>query len=177
MPRFLEAAGENGKQQFKQALAFEFGARGIPLLYYGAEDGMGARPGDCRADKRHGEDPEMRAFVEELTALRQSSVALRRGEQKELYYDDDTYAFARVHPDQTMVVAANFDHKTHRRQIPLPQADVQLLDRLSGKVYHTRGEVLEVDLPAHGTLMLEIVGKADPAAAPAEKSWRDWLPF
>ena len=70
-----------------------------------------------------------------------------------------------------MVVAANFDHKAHRRQIPLPQGDVKLVDRLSGRTYQARGEVLEVELPAHGTLMLEIVGKADPTAITTEKGW------
>lgn len=178
MPRFLEAAGPNGKAKFKQALAFEFGARGIPLLYYGAEDSMGIKPGDCRADKRDGDDPEMRAYVEQLTALRQDCVALRRGEQKELCYDDDTYAFARVHPEQTMVVAANFDQKAQRRQIPLPQEGVRLLDRLTGQTYDAHRKTLNVEIPANGTLMLEVVGKAqgDPPV-PQGKSWLSWIPF
>ncbi|MBS2038429.1 hypothetical protein JST97_25850 [bacterium] len=178
MPRFLEAAGPNGKAKFKQALAFEFGARGIPLLYYGAEDSMGIRPGDCRADKRDGDDPEMRAYVEQLTALRQDCIALRRGEQKELSYDKDTYAFARVHPEQTMVVAANFDQKPQRREIPLLQGGVRLLDRLTGQTYDAHGQTLEVEIPANGTLMLEVVGKAQgEAAVPQGKNWLNWIPF
>lgn len=180
MPRFLEAAGDHGKEKFQQALAFEFGARGIPLLYYGAEDAMGQQKGDCRADKRDGADPEMRSFIEKLTEIRHNSVALRRGEQKELYYDKDTYAFARIHPEQTMVVAANFDGQAHLHQIPLPEADVRLKDALTGKVYESQSDILEVEIPARGTLMLEVVGKVEnpsPRPEPLKKSWLDWLPF
>ena len=177
MPRFLEAAGPRAKDKFKQALALEFGARGIPLLYYGAEDSLGLQKGECRADKRDGEDPDMRAFVETFTSLRQNSVALRRGEQKELYVDKNTYAFARVHPEQTMIVAANFDKKARQHSIPMPGNDLRLLDHLTGKTYESQGDRLDVEIGPSGTLMLEVVGKVENPTPRAVKSWLDWIPF
>jgi glycosidase len=181
MPRFLEAAGPRAKDKFKQALALEFCARGIPLLYYGAEDSMGLKKGDCRADKRSGDDPEMQAYVQQLTSLRQSSVALRRGEQKELYYDKDTYAFARVHDEQTIVVASNFDKNAHLHSLPMPDSDLKLVDRITGKTYESQGDRLDVEIPASGTLVLEVVGKVENPKPrpemPQSNSWLDWIPF
>jgi alpha-amylase len=179
MPRFITAAGPNALQKFQQALAVEFTARGIPLLYYGAEDGMGLQKHDLRADKRHGADPQMRAYVEQLTALRQDCIALRRGEQKELYCDDRTYAFARVHPEQTVVAAFNFDRKEAEKTIPLPGANLVLQDRLSGEKFYANGSELDLALPAHGSAILEVVGTHDRPVVKKEPGWLgiDWASF
>lgn len=180
MPRFITAAGPNAKEKFKQALAVEFTVRGIPLLYYGAEDGMGVREDDLRADKRHGEDPDLRAFIKQLTTLRGQNVALRRGEQKELYADERSYAFARVHPEQTVVVAANFAGKEAEKTIPVPGENLVLRDLLTGNEFRSYGSELKLDLPARGTAILEVVGThADPPPPPEEKKfrWTDLLPW
>ena len=181
MPRFITAAGPDAKDKFKQALALEFTVRGIPLLYYGAEDGMGLRGDeDLRADRRSGDDPDMRSFVKTLTGLRHESVALRRGEQKELHCDSTSYAFARIHPDQTIVVAANFDRREKQQTLTVPGQDLVLRDRLSGNTYESLGNQLQLELPAHGTVILEAVGQHEPRPPvppkPEEKTnWLGWL--
>lgn len=178
MPRFVTAAGPHATEKFKQALTMEFTVRGIPLLYYGAEDGMGDRGDkDLRADRRAGGDPELKSFVKTLTALRHDSVALRRGEQKELACDSKSYAFARIHPDQTMVVAANFDDREKAQTLTMPGSDYILKDRLTGKTYEAEGDKLRLDLPPRGTAVLEVVGRHEPRQAPAQapKSWLERL--
>lgn len=157
MPRFLTAAGPNAKKKFRQALAVEFTARGIPLLYYGAEDGMGLEKHDLRADKRHGADPEMREYVTKLAHLSRDSVALRRGTQEELHVDKESYAFCRRHPEETVVVAANFRDYEKELRLTLPQPDMILEDALTGQRFEVAGRELPLQLEGRQTAILRTV--------------------
>lgn len=159
MPRFITAAGPEAKEKFKQALALEFTVRGIPLLYYGAEDGMGLQENDLRADKRHGDDPEMRDFVKTLAHLRHDSPALRRGVQKEIAAEKRFYAFSREAPGDTVLVAANFDDEDMEKTLPLPAAGLVWKEVLSGKIYEPDGSDLSIKLPARGTAVLRALTK------------------
>ena len=159
MPRFITAAGPEAKEKFKQALALEFTVRGIPLLYYGAEDGMGLQENDLRADKRHGDDPEMRDFVKTLAHLRHDSPALRRGAQKEIAAEKRFYAFSREAAGDTVLVAANFDDEDMEKKLPLPAAGLVWKEVLSGKIYEPDGSDLSIKLPARGTAVLRALTK------------------
>ena len=81
-PRLITTVGSVEKA--RTALLMQFTLPGIPLLYYGEENGMvgGADP-DCRRPMRwHQADwnMEQRAWVKQLIALRQSTPALQYGE-------------------------------------------------------------------------------------------------
>ena len=135
-------------------LALEFTVRGIPLLYYGAEDGMGLQENDLRADKRHGDDPGMRDFVKTLAHLRLDSPALRRGVQKEIAAEKRFYAFSRQAQGESVVVAANFDAEPMKKNLPLPAEGLVWTDVLSGRTYQPEGAELSLRLPARGTAIL-----------------------
>ena len=81
---------------------------GVPLLYYGDELGLaGSNDPDNRRDRPWSElSAAQRALkdrVAELAQVRADSVALRRGEQVEVWVDDDVYIIARIHDDQTVL--------------------------------------------------------------------------
>ncbi len=146
MPRFMSMAGPKAKEKFKLALMMQFCFRGMPTIYYGAEDGMGKSRDDIRADKRDGADPGMFAFIRGLCNMRHESIALRRGDQEEILADKQVYAFSRNHPQETAVVAANVSGKRQERTLDLQREIAQaattqsapggwhLTDSLTGKV-------------------------------------------
>lgn len=121
--RFLRA-GED-MRVLKVGLAFLMFSIGIPLLYYGTEQGF--RQTTDRLDPEDGQhpaDPENRAdmfdsfdagsepflWTQKLAELRQKHVALRRGEQWVRWADEDgagLYAFSRIHDGREAVVALN----------------------------------------------------------------------
>lgn len=159
MPRFMAAAGPRARDKFLQALTLQYCFRGVPCLYYGAEDGMGMTDEDIRADKRHGADPQMFARLEKLGALRHGSKALRRGEQREITCDRQVYAFSRVHQDETVVVVANVDKKSQERDIPLPggcKKGYRLENLLTGEISTISGDTMRVTLGAADMRVLRI---------------------
>lgn len=159
MPRFMSEAGPRARDKYKQAMALQFCFRGIPCLYYGAEDGMGAQMPDLRADKRSGADPEMHAYVRSLAMLRHGSEALRRGEQHEVLCDRQCYAFTRTTPNETVLVAANVDGQAQEREIPLPGAaphGYRVEDLLTGEGTLVAGDRVKLQLEAAGTRILRV---------------------
>lgn len=81
-PRLITTAGSVADAQL--ALAMQFTLPGIPLLYYGEENGMegGADP-DCRRPMRWNEaewNMAQRAHVKRLIAVRQANPALQYGD-------------------------------------------------------------------------------------------------
>ncbi|MHB2015420.1 MAG: alpha-amylase family glycosyl hydrolase [Candidatus Xenobia bacterium] len=160
MPRFMSVAGKNAREKYQLALLLQFAFRGIPTVYYGAEDGMGMTVEDMRADKRDGADPGMRQYIKDLTAMRRDNIALRRGEQKELSYDDDTYAFARVCPEQTIFCATNFSGSDQTRDFPLPDvgaAKVKLRNVLNGEVIETDGKSVRLHMAPDSAGVYEVL--------------------
>lgn len=124
MPRFPQLGGEAARDKTKLALSLLFTLRGIPTLYYGTEDGMGLHGEPNRGDKPWGAEADVAAHIRELARLRADSPALRRGAQIELEADRDTYAFARVHENDRMLVALNRAGHDLRRDVPVQGADL-----------------------------------------------------
>jgi alpha-amylase len=119
MPRFMTYAGDERRPRFQQAFSLLMTMRGIPCIYYGAEDGMGASYDDLRADKRDGADPEMRAFMKSWISLRATCPALRHGRQQELYWDKSTYAFTREDEHEKLLVVANLSDRPRSVELPI----------------------------------------------------------
>lgn len=156
MPRFITAAGPRAHEKFEQALTLQFAFRGIPCLYYGAEDGMGSRgDADLRADKRDGADPALRAHIKSLARMRKDSVALRRGEQREVLCDKQVYAFTRVHPDETVLTVANVGDRPEQRSIPLA-GPCTLKDLRTGETLVVSADHLDVHLPPAATRVFRV---------------------
>lgn len=111
MPRFLSLNPSNRAQQL--ALSTLLTSRGIPIVYYGTENGL-------HNDTAGGEDPYCRPFMEsfdentenfrliqKLTRLRHGSKALSAGKQTTIFADKNLFVFKRVTPNQTAIIAIN----------------------------------------------------------------------
>jgi glycosidase len=116
-------------------VAFALTVRGTPQFYYGEEIGMegghdpdnrrdfpGGFPGDARSaftrEGRTAAEQRMYEWTRDWLALRTRHAPLRRGSLVDLHFDDDSYAFARVHGSETVVVAFNRAAAPKEMQIP-----------------------------------------------------------
>lgn len=97
----------------RAATAFTMTIPGVPFIYYGDEIGMtGAGDPDNRRMMRFGDQLtpiEKRHFaaMQQLCQIRKDHPALKFGDLLTLHVAEKTYAFARVHFDETLVVAFN----------------------------------------------------------------------
>jgi glycosidase len=122
-------------------MAFTLSVRGIPQFYYGEEIAMegghdpdnrrdfpGGFPGDDRnAFEPQGRKPKEQQMYDWTRAwirLRAEHSALRRGNLIDLFYDNDTYIFARQDKSETVIVAINRADK--QRKITIPAAAAEL---------------------------------------------------
>jgi glycosidase len=148
----------------KNAFTFLLTTRGTPLIYYGDEIAMsgggdpdnrrdfpGGWPEDARnAFEKAGRTPEeesVHAHVKELLQLRQILTPLRRGEFVELAADANHYVFARVTPQESVVMAFNNSAQPLTLELPLVRANLAtataLTDRLGklGTILVAEGKV------------------------------------
>jgi glycosidase len=131
---------------------------GLPLIYYGDEIGMpGASDPDNRRMMRF---DDYTAFeqatldeVRTLGTLRQSEVALRRGDYQTLWVDDDVLVYARHLPGSAArIVGLNRNPAAESRAVPVPQGiDVpdgtSYTDALGGPALAASGGMLPINLP------------------------------
>jgi glycosidase len=124
-------------------LAFTLSVRGIPQLYYGEEIAMegkddpdnrrdfpGGFPGDPRnafdASGRKQREQKMYEWTRAWLRLRAEHPAVRNGSLIDLFYDDDSYVFARQDQNETVVVA--FNRSEQEKKVTLPVGVVGLKD-------------------------------------------------
>lgn len=113
--------------RFSMAFAFLFAQPGVPLLYYGDEialagsgdpDNRRVMPTQLNANRS-----EMLRRVQELGQARQAIPALRRGDRKELWIDDNMYVFARDTSAQgTAIIAMNKGETPRTETVTIPNA-------------------------------------------------------
>jgi glycosidase len=175
VPRFVNERGAT-REGLELALTFLMTTRGTPLVYYGDEIGLpgggdpdnrrdfpGGWPGDPRdAFTASGRTPaEQSVFdhLRRLTRLRAQLAPLRRGALRSLAVDDHTYAYARVHEGQVVVMALNNGAAPATVEVPvaaLGLADgVALTDRLGAAERPVvEGGRLRLRLPPRGAMAL-----------------------
>lgn len=107
LPRVMsECGGDVARVQ--RALAVQLTARGVPSLTYGTEEGLaGKKEPENRGDMRFTPDHPLRVWITRLLELRRGSEALQRGETVVLAAREDLFAYARVTPDEAVVIAVN----------------------------------------------------------------------
>ncbi|HEX8558487.1 MAG TPA: alpha-amylase family glycosyl hydrolase [Pyrinomonadaceae bacterium] len=140
-PRFMSLEGATLEGAMLH-LAYAATIRGTPQLYAGEEIAMeggddpdnrrdfpGGFPGDARdAFEKSGRTPaEQRMFewTRDLLRVRREQAALRRGSLTDLHFDDDSYAFARTHEGETVVVALNRSAAPKALTIPAAYLDAR----------------------------------------------------
>ncbi|EFH83295.1 alpha amylase catalytic region [Ktedonobacter racemifer DSM 44963] len=164
--RFLCDASGNPAQtwdkypQLEMALAFTFASRGIPIMYYGTEQGFSG----C-ADPANREDlfnsfntsGTLYNYVAKLNYARNLNAALQNGAQYEKWVDDSFYAFERENGGSNVLVALNNCWCT--RTVTIPNLDnfassQTLHDELTGTAYQLQGNSITLTLPSHQAVEL-----------------------
>jgi glycosidase len=122
-------------------VAFILSVRGIPQIYYGEEIGMEGKddPDNRRdfpnsafkADGRKPNEREMFDWTRSWIRLRREHQAIRSGRLIDLFYDDETYVFARQHANETVIVALN--RQNQPKQVSVPAGTIGLRDGTSLK--------------------------------------------
>ena len=164
----LEGASLEGAMMH---VAYILSLRGIPQLYYGEEIAMegkedpdnrrdfpGGFPGDQRnaftSAGRKANEQKMYEWTRTWIRLRTEHAALRSGRLIDLYYDDETYVFARQDQTETVIVAFNREGK--EKGLPLQLGAIGLKDgaQLVGLVGSSVSDRI-----ANGQLTLKIPSK------------------
>jgi glycosidase len=138
-------------------VAFVLSVRGIPQLYAGEEIAMEGKddpdnrrdfPRDAfQAEGRKPNEREMFDWTRAWIRLRREHAAIRTGRLIDLFYDDETYVFARQLAEETIVVAFNRENKLKRVSVPVGAIGVKdgvMLKRLiegEGSSQVVNGEV------------------------------------
>ena len=137
---------------------------GAPLLYYGDEYGeVGASDPNNRtlwrgAGTLSAQEGETRRFIEALGTARQALSALRRGGYRSLAATDDFLAFSRDVPNGDTVIVA-LARTAGVRRVVLPPGlaarwPASVRERLGGAAISTAGGVLELNVSAHGAMVI-----------------------
>lgn len=128
--RFLTWADDN-YQRLRSALSFMMTARGIPVIYYGteqADDGNGnpyenpiANTDNRKPMESFDQTSTIYNHIQRLNELKDNYSALRIGTQREMWKDEEVYAFSRR--DDTsgneVITASNGRFEDQTRTIPL----------------------------------------------------------
>lgn len=121
----------------KLAFFFLFSFPGVPGIYYGDEIGLeGGKDPDCRRTfpwDEHQWNCELRAWVKNLIELRKRRRALRRGDMRRVWVDNEhsCYVFSRQEGDEKILVVMNGSGERQPLSIP-----VEKLNWENGKVVH-----------------------------------------
>ncbi|MHB2020928.1 MAG: alpha-amylase family glycosyl hydrolase [Candidatus Xenobia bacterium] len=163
MTRFFSAAGPHGEDKLKMALSLIFTMRGIPCVYMGTESATPGEFGHTRDDINFERNPEMQRWFSHLAHVREDHVALRRGRVEELMASKTALAYARVHPQETMVVAFNNDSEPQKLHVPAPKSLPEgstLSDTETGELYRVQNGFIDMTLPP---LKAAVLAPAKPA--------------
>jgi alpha-amylase len=166
LPRFLSTANKTrpgeADQRLKQALAFQMTVRGVPSVYYGTESGFsGGEDPHNREMMDFEARPDLRAHLQTLTALRNSSPALQRGAQREMWVDDAVYAFSRARDGEEVIAVFHNGTEAAQRQVPLrAESELRegtvLVDVLSGREITVQQGRLDLPLEPLTPMILKV---------------------
>ncbi len=122
----LEGASLNGAMMH---VAFVLSVRGIPQLYAGEEIAMEGKDDPdnrrdfpraaFRAEGRKRQEQQMFEWTRSWIKLRREQAAMRQGRLIDLFFDDESYVFARQLGRETVVVAINREGKEKPLIVPL----------------------------------------------------------
>jgi len=134
MNRFLWMAGGN-VERLKLAATLLMTMPGTPIIYYGTEVGLSQRydgvieNAEARLPMPWGADQnqDLLTHFQELGRMRRESVALRRGDRKNLLADKEVFVYERTAGDESVTVALNFSKQTQSREVAGQTIEVEPL--------------------------------------------------
>ncbi|MBZ4663758.1 MAG: alpha-glycosidase [Caloramator sp.] len=149
--RFLYEC-KNDKEKLKLAAFYMFTTIGIPMIFYGDEVGLsGANDPHCRITMDFQNiDKELFSFYKNLTRLRKEVKALKVGEYKRYYVDEDVYAFSRFVDDEEVLCIFSLSNKEKSFEIGLKG---EYMDILNNKTVKIEGKL---DVEPYGKMVLKI---------------------
>jgi glycosidase len=130
VPRFQSyVPNKSDYSKIKLAYAFLFTCRGIPMVYYGDEQGFSGGKDPANREpmfdpytgepKHFNENHELYKWIQRLCRLRLSNEALKYGRQVETFYGRWVYAFERISENQELLVIINNSPSVQDEIIPL----------------------------------------------------------
>ncbi|MBI2252910.1 MAG: alpha-glucosidase C-terminal domain-containing protein [Armatimonadetes bacterium] len=107
------------------------------------------------------EDLEIKEHFKKLARIRKEHIALRRGIQKELYVDRNTYAFLRMHPEEEVIAVFNNSEEEQNKDIPVKGSNLIkdktiLKDLMSDQTYTVNQNKLKLTLKPKEAKILAI---------------------
>lgn len=174
--------------------AFTLSVRGIPQIYYADEIAMsggpdhasnradfpGGFPGEKQnafeASARNAEQRGMFEWTRDWLRLRREHIALRRGKQIDLSWDDDTYMFARRGRDELILMAINRSAAVRQLKAPALWLDLVAAEFRplagAGEARLIDGAIV-VSVPATGIVAFEVKFQRNGAVEPDVRGLED----
>ncbi|PIE03358.1 MAG: alpha-amlyase [Acidobacteria bacterium] len=139
-PRIITECGGD-IQKVILLLAIMLTLPGIPMIYYGDENGMtGNNDPDCRKPmiwKKRQWNTAIRKTVCELTALRHQLPCLRYGSLRHIYANDRIFVYERYWENERILIFINNSRVQRHITLPLPYNDnLFLSDTQTSEVHH-----------------------------------------
>ena len=109
LDRFISSC-KGDLNKYKLAIAFMMTVRGIPTLCYGDEQALRGTHKSLphnRCDMKFTTKSNIYKFTKEMISMRKAVEALRRGLHCHIYANKDIYLFARLLPNQLVIIAFN----------------------------------------------------------------------
>ena len=160
-PRMITTVGED-KASFMLATVLLMTFPGAPSIFYGDEVGLpGGKDPDCRRAFPETDqwDIEILKAHKELIALRHQYIALRTGNYKTLYADQNVYVFARILDNEEIIVAINKGQEQSVANFAITELQSQPDNLVYGTgrfIWHNLPDEkkLEITLPANSSLIM-----------------------
>jgi alpha-glucosidase len=156
---------DGDKALVKLGIALLMAFPGVPCIYYGTEIGMeGDKDPDnrrCMIWEENAWDKDMLAFHQRIIALRKDAPALKHGSFQLLYAEDETVAFVREAPGQTLVFVGQRNAAAGKLSLPVGIGGIAdgavLKDLLTDAEYSVDSGMLRLPPLARGAaLLLEV---------------------
>lgn len=152
--RFLYESNEN-IEVLKMAVFFQMTSIGIPMIYYGDELGTtGGNEPDCRRtiDFENG-NKELFNYYKKLIFIRKNSDALRYGEFKTIYAQNNVYAYKRFTTKEEVINI--FNNNPTEKEITLDVTSNTVIDIYNNTNYFLESNKLFLKMPPLGKYILK----------------------
>lgn len=159
IPRFLSQAG-GSRDKLKQAVLFLLTHTGVPMVFYGDEQGLSGWHESEYRRPMDWSDPasDLFAFYQKAIRLRRNYTAAIRSGYRILSADEDVLTYCCVHHSEGFLVVMNLSDRHQYRSILVPQALNRVLqspvDYFTSERYSTEGSMLMLELAPNSAVLV-----------------------